>query len=108
MIKDRGVLDLGESIEEYREVIRGIFQSGRASDTEIQADIDRYVKEHSYILCPHSAAGTHTLRLVQEKGQSYICCATAHPGKFFDVTKYAGMRPALPRQLEGLLEQEKR
>lgn len=47
--------------------------------------------------------------LLKEPGQSYICYATAHPGKFqSQVSQDADLRPPLPPQLEGLLEREQR
>jgi len=65
--------------------------------------------KRSYILCPHTAAGLHTLdALPPGDGQSYICMATAHPGKFQDVSQHADMSPPLPPQLEGLLRRPQR
>merc|ERR1719276_209393 len=108
-IKAKGEFSLGEEDKtKYREVINDIFQSGRAGDSEIQAAIDFGLANQSYILCPHTAAGIHTLSNIKEDGQSYICCATAHPGKFQDVSQHAGMQPSLPPQLEGLIGREKR
>lgn len=90
------------------DTINNIFQSGSATDAQIQAAIDKYVAERRYILCPHTAAGVHTLDQVRQPGHSYICMATAHPGKFMDVTQFGQMEPQLPPQLEGLLDRPRR
>ena len=67
-----------------------------------------YKVKHGYLLCPHSAAGIHTLHTLEKKqvagvvGASHICFATAHPAKFTpsveDCRPYV---PAVPVQLEG-------
>ena len=78
------------------------------SDVVTDLGLQDYKVKHGYLLCPHSAAGIHTLHTLEKKqvagvvGASHICFATAHPAKFTpsveDCRPYV---PAVPVQLEG-------
>ncbi|KAJ1904505.1 threonine synthase [Coemansia sp. IMI 209127] len=105
---------------------RQIFWSGRCSDEETYATIEKYYAKDSgssYLLDPHTAVGVYvaeTLRADIENlgGDSVhtICLSTAHPAKFSEAVLKAvnekghhlDFQSILPPPLVGLLEKPKR
>lgn len=83
--------------------IRGEFTSGMTDEAATAATIKRYLATTGELLDTHTAVGVH----VAEQHLSLtpmVTLATAHPAKFPDaVEKASGVRPALPRRLEHLM-----
>ena len=90
------------------EGLRASFASGRASEEETLATIQRTLANTGELLCPHSAVGVH----VAEQHLSatpMITLATAHPAKFPDAVQGAsGIRPALPPHMADLFDKPER
>ena len=90
------------------ESLRATFTSGRASEQETLATIQRTLAATGELLCPHSAVGVH----VAEQHLSatpMITLATAHPAKFPDaVERASGIRPALPTHMADLFDKPER
>ena len=90
------------------ESLRATFTSGRASEQETLATIQRTLAATGELLCPHSAVGVH----VAEQHVSavpMITLATAHPAKFPDaVERASGIRPGLPPHMAGLFDKPER
>lgn len=54
-------------------------------ETTIETIID-FLREHNYLLCPHSAVGVAAAKHLGMLGPHTICLATAHHAKFLDAT----------------------
>lgn len=115
-VKATGQLDFGDKEDEYHRIVEEFFTAGRADDREIKAVVDHYRRKFRYMPCPHTATALHTMQLVRAEGQllhneprrSFVCLATAHPGKFTEVGATFDVPPALPPQLKDLEKKEKR
>merc|ERR1712166_331839 len=82
--------------------LRESFESGRASDLEINEMIVRAETETKLPPCSHTAVGFH-VALEYEKSQDLICLSTAHHGKFGDtVQESLSKLPKMPPQLSEL------
>ncbi|WP_199223305.1 threonine synthase [Oricola cellulosilytica] len=94
-------------------VIREGFAAGRA-DIDTTAETIRSVNERSgYLLDPHTAIGVHVARARtgarRDAAAPTVVLGTAHPAKFpAAVEEAAGIGPALPSWLSGLMEREER
>ncbi len=90
------------------EALREVYVSGRVSEEGTRATIARTLREAGELLCPHTAVGVD----VAERhlgAVPMVTLATAHPAKFPDaVEAAAGVRPALPPRLSGLMEGHER
>ena len=89
--------------------IRSEFDALRTGETGTAKEIARVYKEAGYLLDPHTAVAVHGARKALAKAPHVpmVCLGTAHPAKFGDaVFAAAGMRPALPAHMEGLLERK--
>jgi threonine synthase len=84
--------------------IRHEFDSGRASEAEVNEAMKRCLSSSSEVLDPHTAVGVHVA--LQHAGESpMVVLATAHPAKFPDAVRAAtGVNPDLPSKLKGLME----
>lgn len=87
--------------------IRAEFDSGRASESEVDATMREQLKKTGELLDPHTAVGVHVASHLarDEDGTPMIVLATAHPAKFPDAVAAAtGQRPALPAHLQHLMQ----
>ena len=90
------------------ESLRTTFASGRCSEEETSATINREYVRTGEILCPHSAVGVKVAN--DHLGTTpMITLATAHPAKFPDaVLEAIGQRPALPARMADLFDRRER
>lgn len=93
-------------------VIKADFSAERASEMEVSAQI-RFLHSRSGILVdPHTAVGLVALRKLRTSNEisgSAICLATAHPAKFPEtVVAAAGVLPATPERLAGLMSRKEK
>lgn len=114
-IKEKGTMKLGAREAECMERLGQIFVAAHCSDAEIKTTTAQFRQSRNYLVCPHTATGLHaaTQHMTADSspthGFSSIAFATAHPGKFGDgLTESKKCPPALPPQLDGLLEKETR
>ena len=75
--------------------------------------IERYYADHGYLLDPHTAVGVAAAEEWLGSGATtppLICLATAHPAKFPDAIKSAGldMEVTLPPHLSDLFQRSER
>ncbi len=90
---------------------RALFSSHCVSDEQTCQQIARTWNECEYLLDPHSAIGVHAaLASDVAPGIPLISLATAHPAKFPDAIKKAGLDQvaALPLHLRDLFERSER
>lgn len=87
-----------------------LFDSGRASEAEVAAQIAATARATGQVLCPHTGAGLKTA--ADRRGDPavpMITFATAHAAKFPDAVEAAcGVRPDLPPHMADLFEREER
>ncbi|GGE16295.1 L-threonine synthase [Gemmobacter megaterium] len=90
------------------ETLRATFASGRCSEDETLATIQRTLAQSGELICPHSAVAVHVAE--SHLGATpMITLATAHPAKFPDAVERAtGIRPALPPRMADLFDREER
>lgn len=89
-------------------MLRETFASGRCSEAETTATIQKAYAATGEILCPHSAVG---VKVAEEHlgAAPMITLATAHPAKFPDAVEAAtGIRPALPPRMADLFARPER
>ncbi len=86
----------------------GLFTSARI-DADAMAQAMRWARDHTgHVLDPHTAIGLAAARAAPGTGP-VVTLATAHPAKFPDAVERAtGLRPALPRRVQGLFDREER
>ncbi|WP_054005694.1 threonine synthase [Cypionkella psychrotolerans] len=89
-------------------MLREAFASGRCSEEETTATIQRAFAQTGEILCPHSAVGVKVAE--EHLGEApMITLATAHPAKFPDAVEAAmGTRPQLPPRMADLFTRPER
>ena len=89
-------------------MLRETFASGRCSEEETTATIQRAFAQTGEILCPHSAVGVKVAE--EHLGEApMITLATAHPAKFPDAVEAAmGTRPQLPPRMADLFTRPER
>jgi len=88
-----------------------LFSSCRVSDEETCEQIARSWDSSEYLLDPHSAIGVHAAYLSGlAPDVPVVTLATAHPAKFPDAIRSAGIaqEAALPHHLRDLLQKEER
>jgi len=108
-IRTTGGFDLGERTKELMARVHAEFQSTRSSDDDIARVTEEYKEKHGYFLCPHTACGIDGIqKAFLAKGDSFVCLATAHPGKFDNYVDGGKYEPALPPQLKGLTSRKAR
>lgn len=73
--------------------IQKVFMSTCVGDGETLNTIRKYWEEHRYALCPHSAIGVYAseLEAVHDLPGAKICVLTAHPVKFEETLRKAGV-----------------
>ncbi|MDZ4313017.1 MAG: threonine synthase [Cypionkella sp.] len=89
-------------------MLRETFASGRCSEEETTATIQKAYAATGEILCPHSAVG---VKVAEEhlSAAPMITLATAHPAKFPDAVEAAmGVRPQLPPRMADLFDRPER
>jgi threonine synthase len=85
--------------------IRGDFDAGRATMEETAATIRQTLNASSYLADPHTATALHVAAQHGDPTVPMIVLSTAHPAKFPSaVEAAAGIKPALPAWLDGLME----
>jgi threonine synthase len=105
LFSDTGRLDLSSSCDH----IRRDFVATVASEQDVLDTIQRFYKDHRYILDPHTAVGVHAALTHQQEGIPIICLSTAHPAKFSEtVTKAIGIAPDMPPAIGALAGKESR
>jgi threonine synthase len=62
------------------------FVSCRVDEPVMLETMLSFLREHHYLLCPHSAVGVAAAKGLDMLDAHTICLATAHPGKFLDAT----------------------
>ncbi len=85
-----------------------VFASASVDD-ETTCDVIREVfAENEFLIDPHTAIGVKAARECNtDKSVPMVCLATAHPVKFADAVKKAGLdTPQLPEHLSDLFERE--
>ncbi|MCO6383092.1 threonine synthase [Oceanicola sp. 502str15] len=84
------------------------YSSGRVSEDETRAEIDRMFKETGEVICPHTAVGTRVAR--EHLGATpLVTLATAHPAKFpAAVEEACGVHAALPKRMADLYDKSER
>jgi threonine synthase len=94
-----GKLDLCQ----YKAKVSKDFVSRRVSEEETISTIGTVMKEHGYLLDPHTAVGFRAAMELADDDRPVICLATAHPGKFSEaVQKATGRVVDLPPALANL------
>jgi threonine synthase len=90
------------------QALRETYASGRCSEAETSATIERQRLHTGELLCPHSAVGVKVAE--DHLGTTpMITLATAHPAKFPDAVEAAtGIRPPLPKRMADLYERSER
>ncbi len=89
--------------------LRELYASGRASETETHATIEKIFSATDEILCPHSATGVKVAQDQPDSEVPMITLATAHPAKFPDpVAAATGIRPELPTHMADLFDRPER
>jgi len=90
------------------EALREVYASGRVSEDETRATIRDALAATGELLCPHSAVGVRVAE-AHLSDRPMVTLATAHPAKFPDaVEQAAGIRPALPPHMEGIMTRPER
>jgi threonine synthase len=90
------------------EALREVYASGRVSEDETRATIRDALAASGELLCPHSAVGVRVAE-AHLSDRPMVTLATAHPAKFPDaVEQAAGIRPALPPHMEGIMTRPER
>jgi len=109
-INAHGVLNLGPDHDELMKKVKETFLSSKATDEDIVRISKQYINDMGYAPCPHTACGLHAAHGgLLEAGHDVVTLATAHPGKFLNYDDAArACQPALPPQLEGLLDRKTR
>ena len=87
-----------------------LFDSGRASEDEVAAQIAETARATGQVLCPHTGAGLKTAAARRgDRAVPMVTLATAHAAKFPDAVEAAcGVRPDLPAHMADLFEREER
>ncbi len=101
------------SIEESRfEKVKAIFDSYSVDDNATCKTIADVYDGSDYLLDPHTAIGVSAARACKtdNKELPMITLATAHPAKFPEAIKVAGVKdsPELPHHMAGLFDREER
>ncbi len=83
------------------------------SDEETMAEIKTVYENEKYFICPHTAVGLLASKewLSENKNanQKVVTLSTAHPAKFLEIVEEAlGLQPPLPKQLQSLINKEKK
>lgn len=103
-----GVLELSdEALEKARE----LFSSYCLGDDETAEVIRSVYESTEYLLDPHTAIGVQAARKTRKnKTVPMICLATAHPAKFPEAIKDAGLdqTPQLPHHMRDLFDREEK
>jgi len=89
------------------ETIRRDFTADRASESETAATIRDTYRETGFLADPHTAVGLAVAGRQADPAVPMVTLATAHAAKFPDAVRDAtGIDPALPSQLEGIMEKQ--
>jgi len=90
------------------QALREVYASGRVSEDGTRAAIRDTLAASGELLCPHSAVGVRVAE-AHLSDRPMVTLATAHPAKFPDaVEQAAGLRPALPPHMEGIMTKPER
>ncbi len=86
------------------------FDSYRLDDDGMIEVIASVYDKTEYLLDPHTAIGVAAARKTRRDSETpMVCLATAHPAKFGEAIKKAGLgEPALPHHMADLFEREER
>ena len=90
------------------QALREVFWSGRCSEEDTSATINRTLAQTTELLCPHSAVGVHVAE--SHLGTTpMITLATAHPAKFPAAVQAASeIHPPLPPRMADLFDRAER
>ncbi len=89
--------------------IRADFDAGRADEAETAAEIRNTYVHSGFLPDPHTAVGLAVARRFLKPDVPMIALATAHPAKFPAAVKAAaGVEPAVPARLAGVLDKPER
>ncbi len=106
--KSSGTLSLDDSVLKRAQ---SLFSSYRLDDTETRQVIADIYETTEYLADPHTAIGIQAGRKTRRNHDvPMICLATAHPAKFPEAVKSAGLAvaPSLPHHMAGLMEKPER
>jgi threonine synthase len=97
------------SAEQWQRV-RDEFDSATVNDEQTCAVIAEVYGTHGVLLDPHTAVGLRCARQCwSDKSLPMVTLSTAHPAKFGEAIKQAGLEsPSLPAHLADLFEREER
>lgn len=97
------------SAEQWQRV-RDEFDSATVNDEQTCAVIAEVYSTHGVLLDPHTAVGLRCARQCwSDKSVPMVTLSTAHPSKFGEAIKQAGLEsPSLPAHLADLFEREER
>lgn len=97
------------SAEQWQRV-RDEFDSATVNDEQTCAVIAEVYSTHGVLLDPHTAVGLRCARQCwSDKSVPMVTLSTAHPAKFGEAIKQAGLEsPSLPAHLADLFEREER
>lgn len=86
------------------------FSSGRASEEETSAEIEKAYRETGILQCPHTAVGLKAARDARSTPATpMVTLATAHPAKFPAAVEAAtGKHPPLPARMADLYDRPER
>lgn len=93
------------------EEVRRTFASGRKDDAETRDVMARALRQHDYVLDPHSAIGVGVAEdyLAAHPGSLVVSLATAHAAKFPQAVQAAtGRLPPLPPSMADLMERREK
>lgn len=95
--------------EEVLEKARALFSSYRLSDDEMLSVVEEVYHSSEYLLDPHTAIGVQAARKTRRSASvPMVCLATAHPAKFPEAIKKAGLSegPQLPHHMSDLFDRK--
>lgn len=106
VLKQSGAFTIAD---EALKAIRAEFAAATTDEAGTREEIAQTLAESGYLLDPHTAVGTRTVRQAAGRETPMVTLATAHPAKFPAAVKAAtGIEPALPLWLADLYDRAER
>lgn len=88
------------------------FLANAASEADVACCVRKVFAGSGYLVDPHTACGVHACDVAlrgEDASVPQVVLATAHPAKFPDAMEnITGMRPGLPKRLDGLMREPER
>ena len=84
----------------------GVSVQAVSNDVTLQ-EMKRFAEETGWLICPHTAVGTHVARSLEHSEISTVVLATASAAKFPETVQEAtGQSPVMPERAQTLLSRE--